>query len=166
MGLPGPSRRKYAVFPISKLYKSRKTLVRIPPGYAISFDEKITHEIADVTLTGVSRRVYLKYHISTDSRSAFDADIILQNISLQGVFQMNMWNSMPMYEKIHLMFQNEKLIEFGKNIKPEFLAKPNKKGNVYVQRYMISLSEAGIGMFPEYNQAEIKSLFPQLIKNI
>jgi hypothetical protein len=52
------------------------------------------------------------------------------------------------------------LVEFGKNIKPEFLAKPNKKGNIYVQRYMISLLEAGVGMFPEYRQEEIDILFP------
>ena len=143
-----------------KLYKSRKTLVRIPPGHAISFDEKVTHEIADVKLVGVSRRLYMKYHISSDSRSAFDVDIIHRAIQTQGLFQMNQWNSMPMYEKIHPMFWNAELVEFGKNIKPVFLAKPNKKGNVYVQRYMISLLEAGVGMFPEYREEEIAILFP------
>ena len=143
-----------------KLYKSRKTIVRIPPGHAISFDEKITHEIADVKITGVSRRLYMKYHISSDSRSAFDVDIIHRAIQTQGLFQMNQWNSMPMYEKIHPMFWNAELVEFGKNIKPVFLAKPNKKGNVYVQRYMISLLEAGVGMFPEYREEEIAILFP------
>lgn len=143
-----------------KLYKARKTLVRIPPGHAISFDEKITHEIADVKLNGVSRRLYMKYHISSDSRSAFDVDVIRRAIQTQGLFQMNQWNSMPMYEKIHPMFWNAQLVEFGKNIKPVFLAKPNKKGNVYVQRYMISLLEAGVGMFPEYREEEIEILFP------
>jgi hypothetical protein len=143
-----------------KLYKARKTLVRIPPGHAISFDEKVTHEIADVKLVGVSRRLYMKYHISSDSRSAFDVDIIHRAIQTQGLFQMNQWNSMPMYEKIHPMFWNAELVEFGKNIKPVFLAKPNKKGNVYVQRYMISLLEAGVGMFPEYREEEISILFP------
>jgi len=143
-----------------KLYKERKTLVRIPPGHAISFDEKITHEIADVKLVGISRRLYMKYHISSDSRSAFDVDIIRRAIQTQGLFQMNQWNSMPMYEKIHPMFWNAELVEFGKNIKPVFLAKPNKKGNVYVQRYMISLLEAGVGMFPEYREEEIAILFP------
>jgi hypothetical protein len=146
-----------------KLYKSRKTLVRIPPGHAISFDEKITHEIADVKLVGVSRRLYMKYHISSDSRSAFDVELIQRAIQTQGVFQMNQWNSMPMYEKIHPMFWNAQLVEFGKNIKPVFLAKPNKKGNVYVQRYMISLLEAGVGMFPEYREEEIAILFPAQI---
>jgi hypothetical protein len=143
-----------------KLYKSRKSLVRIPPGHAISFDEKVTHEIADVKLVGVSRRLYMKYHISSDSRSAFDVDIIHRAIQTQGLFQMNQWNSMPMYEKIHPMFWNAELVEFGKNIKPVFLAKPNKKGNVYVQKYMISLLEAGVGMFPEYREEEIEILFP------
>ena len=143
-----------------KLYKARKTLVRIPPGHAISFDEKVTHEIADVKLVGVSKRLYMKYHISPDSRSAIDVDVIRRAIETQGVFQMNQWNSMPMYEKIHPMFWNAELVEFGRNIKPVFLAKPNKKGNVYVQRYMISLLEAGVGMFPEYRQEEIDILFP------
>ena len=143
-----------------KLYKARKTLVRIPPGHAISFNEKVTHEIADVKLVGVSRRLYMKYHISSDSKSAFDVEIIRKAIQTQGLFQMNQWNSMPMYEKIHPMFWNAQLVEFGKNIKPVFLAKPNKKGNVYVQRYMISLLEAGIGMFPEYREEEIEILFP------
>jgi len=143
-----------------KLYKARKTLVRIPPGHAISFDEKVTHEIADVKLMGISKRLYMKYHISPDSRSAIDVDVIRRAIETQGVFQMNQWNSMPMYEKIHPMFWNAELVEFGRNIKPVFLAKPNKKGNVYVQRYMISLLEAGVGMFPEYRPEEIEILFP------
>lgn len=143
-----------------KLYKARRTIVRIPPGHAISFDETVTHEIADVKLTGVSRRLYMKYHISSDSRSAFDVDVIRRAVETQGLFQMNQWNSMPMYEKIHPMFWNAQLVEFGKNIKPVFLAKPNKKGNVYVQRYMISLLEAGVGMFPEYREEEIEILFP------
>lgn len=143
-----------------KLYNSRRTVVRIPPGHAISFDEKITHEIADVKLMGVSRRLYMKYHISSDSRTAFDVDVIQRAIQTQGVFQMNQWKSMPMYEKIHLVFWSDKLVEFSKNIKPVFLAKPNKKGNVYVQRYMISLLEAGVGMFPEYREEEIAILFP------
>ena len=149
-----------------KLYKARKTLVRIPPGHAISFNEKVTHEIADVKLVGVSRRLYMKYHISSDSRSAFDVDVIHRAIQTQGLFQMNQWNSMPMYEKIHPMFWNSQLVEFGKNIKPVFLAKPNKKGNVYVQRYMISLLEAGVGMFPEYREEEIEILFPQKLDKI
>jgi hypothetical protein len=140
--------------------KARRTLVRIPPGHAISFDEKVTHEIADVKLVGVSKRLYMKYHISSDSRSAIDVDVIRRAIETQGVFQMNQWNSMPMYEKIHPMFWNAQLVEFGRNIKPVFLAKPNKKGNVYVQRYMISLLEAGVGMFPEYREEEIEILFP------
>jgi hypothetical protein len=67
---------------------------------------------------------------------------------------------MPMYEKIHLVFWSDKLVEFSKNIKPVFLAKPNKKGNVYVERYMVSLFEAGVGMFPEYREEEISILFP------
>ena len=143
-----------------KLYKARKTLVRIPPGHAISFDEKITHEIADEKFTGVSRRLYMKYHISSDSRSAIDVDVIQRAILEQGVFQMNQWNSMPMYEKIHLVFWSDKLVEFSRNIKSVFLAKPNKKGNVYVQRYMVSLLESGVGMFPEYSEEEVAILFP------
>ena len=143
-----------------KTYNARKTVIRIPPGHAISFDEKITHEIADVKVTGVSRRLYMKYHISSDSRSAFDVDVIQRAIQTQGVFQMNQWNSMPMYEKIHLMFWTDKLVEFSKNIKQEFLATPNKKGNVYVQRYMVSLFESGVGMFPEYREEEVAILFP------
>ena len=143
-----------------KMYNARKTVIRIPPGHAISFDEKITHEIADVKVTGVSRRLYMKYHISSDSRSAFDVDVIQRAIRTQGVFQMNKWNSMPMYEKIHLMFWGDKLVEFSRNIKPEFLATPNKKGNVYVQRYMASLLESGVGMFPEYREEEVAILFP------
>jgi hypothetical protein len=143
-----------------KMYNARKTVVRIPPGHAISFDEKITHEIADVKFTGVSRRLYMKYHISSDSRSAIDVDVIQRAIFEQGVFQMNQWNSMPMYEKIHLVFWSDKLVEFSRNIKSVFLAKPNKKGNVYVQRYMVSLLESGLGMFPEYRDEEIEILFP------
>jgi hypothetical protein len=148
----------------AKLYNARKTLIRIPPGHGISFDEKIIHEIANVKFTGVSRRLYMKYHISSDPRSAFEPEIIRTAVETQGSFPMNKWTYMPIYDKIHLMFWNAQLIEFGKNIKPEFLAKPNKKGGIYVQRYMISLLESGVGMFPEYRPDEIEILFPQKLE--
>jgi hypothetical protein len=148
----------------AKSYKARRTIVRIPPGHAISFDEKIIHEIADVKLNGVSRRLYMKYHISTESRSAFDVSIIRSAIQNQGVFPMNKWTFMPIYDKVHVMFWNAELVEFSTNVKPEFLEnKPNKKGNKYVKRFMPSLLEAGVGMFPEYTEEETQILFPQKI---
>lgn len=146
----------------AKSYKARKTIIRIPPGHGISFNEKIIHEIADVKLNGVSRRLYMKYHISSDSTSAFDVNVIRTAIQTQGVFPMNKWTFMPIYDKIHVMFWNDQLVEFSKNIRPEFLeTKPNKKGSIYVKRYMPSLLEAGVGMFPEYCEEEIQILFPQ-----
>ena len=59
--------------------------------------------------------------------------------------------------------RSKRLLEFTKNIRPQFVAPPNKKGNIYVQRNMISLQEAGIGMFPEYSEEEIQILFPEKI---
>ena len=146
----------------AKSYKARKTIIRIPPGHAISFNEKIIHEIADVKLNGVSRKLYMKYHISTEPTSAFDVNVIRTAIQTQGVFPMNKWTFMPIYDKIHVMFWNDELVEFSKNIRPEFLeTKPNKKGSIYVKRYMPSLLESGVGMFPEYSEEEIQILFPQ-----
>jgi hypothetical protein len=146
----------------AKSYKARKTIIRIPPGHAISFNEKIIHEIADVKLNGVSRRLYMKYHISTESTSAFDVNIIRTAVQTQGVFPMNKWTFMPIYDKIHVVFWNDQLVEFSKNIRSEFLeTKPNKKGSIYVKRYMPSLLESGVGMFPEYSEEEIQILFPQ-----
>jgi hypothetical protein len=146
----------------AKSYKARKTIIRIPPGHAISFNEKIIHEIADVKLNGVSRRLYMKYHISTESTSAFDVNIIRTAVQTQGVFPMNKWTFMPIYDKIHVVFWNDQLVEFSKNIRSEFLeTKPNKKGSTYVKRYMPSLLESGVGMFPEYSEEEIQILFPQ-----
>lgn len=147
----------------AKLYKSRKSIIRIPPGHGISFDEKIVHEIANVKLTCVSLRLYMKYHISSDNVSAIDPKIIHEAIQTQGVFPMNKWNFMPIYDKVHVMFWNKELVEFSKNIRPEFLAKTNKNGHIYVQRFMISLLESGVGMFPEYRDEEIEILFPKKI---
>jgi hypothetical protein len=158
----------------AKNYKERRTLIRIPPRHGISFNELIIHEIAPIKVNEVSHRLYMKYHLSSELISAFDVKIINNAIQNQGSFPMNKWNFMPMYEKLHLNFWKKKLIEFSKNIKQPFLTikttkiknKENiviKEEYVIVQKYMISLLESGVGMFPEYRPEEIAILFPQKI---
>lgn len=146
-----------------KKYNAQRARIIIPPGHAISFVETITHEIADVPITGISRKLYMKYHISQSDTSAFPVESIQRAINQQGVFAMNQWTSFPMYEKNHVVFWGDKIEEFSRNIQPMFLAHPNKKGKVYVQRYMCSLAEAGVELFPSYSEEEITILFPMRI---
>jgi hypothetical protein len=54
----------------------------------------------------------------------------------------------------------DRIATFSENIKEEFLAPPNKKGKVFVKRFMPSLREAGLELFPSYTQEERDMLFP------
>jgi len=48
-------------------------------------------------------------------------------------------------------------------MKEEYLAPPNKKGQIFVKRFMPSLREAGVEMFAVYTEEEREMLFPQVL---
>ena len=57
--------------------------------------------------------------------------------------------------------KGDRIATFSENIKEEFLAPPNKKGQVFVKRFMPSLREAGLELFPAYTEEERAMLFPR-----
>lgn len=66
------------------------------------------------------------------------------------------------------MFHRKKIVDWSTKVKPEFREmKLFKKEGTYlhvVQKYMISLKEAGLEMFPEYTDEEKRILTPQKLR--
>ena len=62
---------------------------------------------------------------------------------------------------MHVAHWGGRIATFSENIKEEFLAPPNKKGQIFVKRFMPSLREAGVEMFEAYTQEEREMLFPR-----
>jgi hypothetical protein len=149
----------------AKEYDSRREIIRVPPGCAILFNEKIIHEIAKREIEEQkSYRQYFKWRISSRPVSTFGWKAVLKTVNTQASFPLHNVGDTPfppMYGKVHIMYWGEKIEEFSKNLKEEFLDRPNKRGRVYVKRVMPSLQEAGIELFPEYTDEECNMLFPQ-----
>ena len=69
----------------------------------------------------------------------------------------------PMYAKLHRINWKDRLIEFSKNIKDDFI---DSEFHAYkcVQKFMCSLKKAGIPLFPEYTNEERNMILnPQLL---
>jgi hypothetical protein len=151
----------------AKEYNLRREIISVPPRSIILFNEKTIHEIARRKIKeSKSYRQYFKWRISKEPVSTLGREMVEQSIRTQGCFPLHAIGKTPnppMYGKMHLIHWGDKISKFSENVREEFLDKPNKNGNVYVKRFMPSLVEAGIGMFPEYTEEERNMLFPQLL---
>lgn len=151
----------------AKEYDSRRELIRVPPRCAILFNEKTIHEIAKREIEEQkSYRQYFKWRISARPVSTFGWKTITKAVNTQGCFPLHTIGNSPyppMYGKVHVMYWGEKIEEFSKNLREDFLDTPNKRGRIYVKRVLPSLQEAGIELFPEYTDEECNMFFPQLL---
>lgn len=147
---------------------ARRQLIEVPPNHIILFNEKTTHEIARRKIKEPkSYRQYFKWRISAEPVSTLGRDAIMNSVKNQGIFPLHAIGKTPnppMYGKMHQIHWGDRIEEFSKNIKESFMNSPNKKGQIFVQRFMISLTKAGIPLFPEYTEDEIAILFPQLLE--
>lgn len=151
----------------SKLYDSRRTVFQVAPRCAILFDERTTHEIAKRKIVeNKSYRQYFKWRISNTPKSTLGFDVIKKSIVEQGIFPLHSIGPSPlppMYGKMHAMHWSDRLVEFSQNIRECFLEKENKKGEIIVKRYLPSLQEAGVPLFPDYTEEEVRMLYPSAL---
>jgi hypothetical protein len=150
-----------------KLYNARRTQFAVPPRHIILFNENTVHEIARKKIKEAkSYRQYFKWRISNTCVSTLGEATLNRAIDDQGTFPLHAIGKTPnppMYGQMHVIHWGDRVATFSENIKEEFLAPPNKKGQVFVKRFMPSLREAGLELFPAYTQEERDMLFPQLL---
>jgi hypothetical protein len=144
-----------------------RTLISVPPGCAILFNEKTVHEIAKRKIQKPkSYRQYFKWRISEEPVSTMGIKCILNVVNSQASFPLHAVGKTPnppMYGKMHIIHWSKKIASFSENVHDGFLDKPNKKGQIFVKRFMPSLQESGIPLFPEYTDDECNILFPRLL---
>lgn len=149
----------------AKQLNAKRQIISVPPGHAIIFNELTIHEIAKRKIAlPKSYRQYFKWRISTLPVSTIGADIILNALDTQAILPMHSVGDTPippMYGKNHIMFWGQRLVDFSLNVHQQFLDKPNKVGNIYVKRFMPSLLQAGIELFPPYTEYERSILLPR-----
>lgn len=149
---------------------ARREIIAVPPGHLILFNEKTIHEIARRKIKEPkSYRQYFKWRISEFPVSTLGQDAIMHAVDDQAPFPLHAIGDTPnppMYGKMHLIHWGDRIEEFSKNVHDAFLNEPNKKGQIFVQRFMKSLRESGCDMFPAYTEDEIGMLFPRLLVTI
>lgn len=141
-------------------YKARSQKIVIPPNHLIIFNEKTVHQVLPVKQEKNSYRLFMKYRISKDPQPLFPD--IMNVIEAQGVFPLSLAQVPPMYGKLHAAAWRPQLKSFSQNIKPAFL--DSTSSYTRVKRFMPSLQEADMDMFPVYSQPEIDMLRPVLLE--
>ena len=151
----------------AKAYNARREVIAVPPRCAMIFNEKTVHEIAKRKIKEAkSYRQYFKWRISETPVSTLGEEKLRSCILDQAPFPMHAIGKTPnppMYGKMHIIHWGDRIEEFSENVHEEFLCEPNKKGQIFVERFMKSLCESGIEPFPAYTEAESSMLFPRLL---
>ena len=154
----------------TKAYNARREIIAVPPRCAMIFNEKTVHEIARRKIKeSKSYRQYFKWRISEEPVSTLGEEKIMEAVLDQAPFPLHAIGKTPnppMYGQMHLIHWADRIAEFSENIHEAFLSKPNKKGQVFVDRFMKSLCESGCEPFPAYTEEEIGMLFPRLLVEI
>jgi hypothetical protein len=147
-------------------YDQRCTQVAVPPGHWIVFHQNIVHEVNAVRRDSPQRRVFAGWRLTVSDQPLFGE--ILRVCTNQGVPRLPSGQKVPMYAALHWTYErNRKLLLdwSAAAIKPELLVQRELKGKTLtvVPRFMSSLKELGLAMYPEYSKEELALLRPTLL---
>jgi hypothetical protein len=167
---------------IAKKYKAKNNPIAIPPGHHILFYQNIIHEVVSKKMTYSALRLYTGYRLtdlteslysktnaklflSAQFREAykqFDFESIIDD---QGLPPLPGGGVPPMYAKMNLVFPKQRypLVEWSKEtFQPQCLEVVEIKGEklTLVNRFMKSLREYGLLMYPPYSDQERSILHP------
>lgn len=143
--------------------RTKKTLV-VPPGGIVVFYGNIIHEVVATKAAHDKYRLYLSWRFTKDSKPLYAHDKIIAN---QGVWTIKSDQVPPMYAKQHMMTFLPQVEVWSKNFKKQcrnfYTVKGGKnKGAKYciVDRFMKSLAEYGLPLYPAYKDHEVSIVTP------
>jgi hypothetical protein len=145
-------------------YKNRKKVYSIPPGHMIMFNQDIIHEVFPKKSKFDSYRLFCGWRVTSGYEPLYDNSLVFEE---QGIPRLGGGMLPPMYYSTHWMYPKlrQNLFNFSNNIRPEFKEEKELKSKktVYnvVQRYMKSLKESGLQLWPSYSKEEIDIHHPQ-----
>ena len=133
-------------------YKSKKVIYNIKPGEIIMFHQNIVHEIKSQKYTKDSHKLYIGWRITESSEPLFDHTKVIED---QGIPYIPSGQLPPIYAKLHMVNHKHKVIDFSKTVHPKLL---NENG--LVRRYVPSLKDMGLPMWPAYTSEDLEILRP------
>ena len=145
-------------------YKKRKQVFSVPPGHIIMFNQDIVHEVFPKKSKFDSYRLFCGWRITTSNIPLYDNTKVFEE---QGLPQLGGGMLPPMYYSNHWMYPKlrDNLVNFSKSVRSEFREDKELKTQkvIYniVQRYMKSLKQAGLQLWPEYTKTELKMHEPR-----
>jgi hypothetical protein len=140
-------------------FKERKKIMKIPPGYMILFFQDIVHEVLSRKMKFDSYRLFTGFRITNSKTCLYDNSKAIEN---QGVPFIPSGQIPSIYYKMHLVCWKQRLIDFSRNVNPEFTEL--KKDIRIVQMEMKSLKESGVKMWPKYEENDKWILKPQSLE--
>lgn len=154
----------------------KTTKVEVPIGHAIVFYQKILHQVAPKKYKKDSFRQFQLFRIVSSAntpRPLFPQEKINTWIQNQSTPLLSSGQHPPMYSSNHssiFLFRGDKNdpIVFSRNIHPDCIiqqkcksGKNKDKEYCIVQRFMTSLKEYNLPMYPPYTKEEKQIFFPQ-----
>lgn len=156
----------------------KPTKIEIPSGHAIVFYQKILHQVLPKKYSQDSFRQFQLFRIFCSNEKPeplFPQEKIHRWIDTQATPLLPSGQHPPMYSSNHssiFLFRGNRNdpIEFSKKINPNCLIEQKCKSGKnkdrqyrIVQRFMTSLKEYNLPMYPAYTQEEKRIFFPQLL---
>jgi hypothetical protein len=133
-------------------YKAKKVIYPIKPGEVILFHQNIVHEIKSKKYKKDSRRLYIGWRITDRTDPLFDHSKVIEE---QGVPYIPSGQLPPIYAKLHMVNHKQKVIDFSKTVHPGLLGP-----NGLVIRYLPSLKQLGVPLWPPYTRSDLEILRP------
>jgi len=154
----------------SNAYDAQMVQVEVPPGHMIIFYQTIVHVVRARKVKEPIYRLFLGWRLTQSTTPLMGLERHSRVFTDQGVPPLPSGQEAPMYGSLHLCNWIDKVVGFA-----EGLVEPCKKvyvpstgknaGKEYVipKKYMPSLQDTGLSLYPEYSLDERTLYTPQPI---
>lgn len=152
-------------------FNEKRTTIEVPPGSLVIFYEHLAHEVSSAPVKQLDLRLFVGWRL-TDKTLPLIPDIE-KRFAEQGTITIKSGQECPMHALLHWTNHRKQLAEYSKQFRLECktlrtVGSGKHKGEKYlvVKRYLPSLSEMGLPMYPAYTQDEINMHRPGRAWNI
>jgi len=151
-----------------KEYAKMEQLIEIPPGNIFIFYEHMVHKVYR-SKNKVVDRLFMGWRLTKSDECIHGNKQLIQMLNDKAVIPLKSGQMPPMYARLHLTNWVEKIVDFTKVMHEKCIEtkeiKSGKKAGVYriVHRFMRSLKELDMDIYPAYTEAEIKILIPHKV---
>jgi hypothetical protein len=147
-----------------------KSTVTVPPGCILIFYEHLVHEVVATKRKYDSRRMFLGWRLTRSDEPLGGTNELMCKISSQAPVPLKSAQQPPMHAKLHWVNWRGKLVTFSENFvdnaglfETRVVGSGQAKGESYrlVKRFLPSLRELGMPMYPDYTSEEVSIHVPR-----